>query len=193
MFKTIRYTALPFYKDGYTWSICPFSGSLIKDQTIATIKTNPPEKVIDALKYCNNPYLCKPYDTVYQRKLEVNKTIFVRLNYMHRIFIFLSNKRFFLSRQYANFHKSLFPTTTEAMMAISQLPVEKKQKGKLCLQRTLLALKTSMSFQENGVLFIGALLPAVNMHAWIIENGTQPDVYDRDWILYRPLLAFYYK
>jgi hypothetical protein len=30
------------------------------------------------------------------------------------------------------------------------------------------------------------------MHAWIIENGTQPDPQDREWILYRPLLALYY-
>jgi len=27
------------------------------------------------------------------------------------------------------------------------------------------------------------------MHAWIIENNSQPDFEDRAWINYRPLLA----
>jgi hypothetical protein len=191
LFKIIKYTELSYCKDGYTWSICPYSGSLIKDETTETIKISLPEKVADALRYCNSPYLCQPYDTIFHKKLEINKDIFIRLNRMHRIFVYLSNKRFFLSKQYASFRNLLFPTTTEAIMAISQIALQREQMGKFCLQRTLLALKTSKSFQENGVLFIGALLPTTNMHAWIIENGTQPDIYDREWIHYRPLLAFY--
>ena len=183
---------MPYYKDGYLWSICPYSGSLIKDKTTEPTKTSLPSKVTEALKYCNNPYLCQPYDTVYHEKLEVNKNIFIRLNRMHKRLAHFGNKRFFLSRQYACFRNLLFPTTSEAIMAISQIALQREQMGKLCLQRTLLALKTSKSFPENGVLFIGSLLPTVNMHAWIIENETQPDVEDRDWILYRPLLAFYY-
>jgi hypothetical protein len=78
------------------------------------------------------------------------------------------------------------------MKAISVMHEQEEEYGQRCLQRAMLAVKTSESFKKNGVLFIGALLPTSNMHAWIIEAGTQPDVADRDWILYRPLLAFYY-
>ena len=64
-------------------------------------------------------------------------------------------------------------------------------KHQLCLQRAFLASKISKSFEANGVIFIGAFLPTGDMHAWIIENGIQPDSDDRGWINYRPLLALY--
>lgn len=192
MFKILKHIELPYFKDGYTWSICPYSGSLIKDQTNESINNNLPEKISEALKYCNNPYLCQAYDTISHKTIAVKKSTVNHLSRMHRIFIYLSNKRFFLSKIYSNFTKILFPTTSDAMMAISKIPVQREKRGELCLQRALLAIKTSKSFKRNGVLFIGALLPTVNMHAWIIESGTQPDLDDREWILYRPLLAFYY-
>lgn len=53
-------------------------------------------------------------------------------------------------------------------------------------------MKTSKTFKKDGILFIGASLPSGKMHAWIIENGIQPDRLDRNWIMYRPMLALYY-
>lgn len=184
---------LPICENGFTWSICPFSGSLLKDPKIdESIKVDLPNKVKNALHLCYYPYSCKPYDTVFQNKITISRKNRFRLNLMHRILLLLGNKRFFISRIYSSFHSSLFKDTVEAFICISDIPMQKQHQGELCFQRSLLASKTSRSFQNGGVLFIGALLPTVKMHAWIIENGTQPDISDREWILYRPLLAFYY-
>lgn len=77
-------------------------------------------------------------------------------------------------------------------MYIAKIPEQELFHERLCLQRSFLALKTSKTFKKNGVLFIGASLPTGNMHAWIIEDNYQPDTLDREWIMYEPLLAFYY-
>lgn len=61
-----------------------------------------------------------------------------------------------------------------------------------CLPRTLFAAKTSRSFAQNGVLFIGCRFPATALHAWIIEGHSQPEEEDRDWINFAPVLAIYY-
>ena len=86
----------------------------------------------------------------------------------------------------------MFENSVEAFDAISKLETHIKNKNDLCLQRSLLIMKTSKSFKKNGVLFVGASLPSGKMHAWIIENGVQPDRLDRNWIMYKPLLAIYY-
>jgi hypothetical protein len=73
------------------------------------------------------------------------------------------------------------------MIALSS--IDKSKLEHRCLQRCLSVAKTSSSFQKSGVIFIGALLPLREMHAWIIEDGQQPDNEDRDWINFTPLLA----
>ena len=89
--------------------------------------------------------------------------------------------------------RNLFDNTELAFSTISKtIPEQIERRNELCLQRSLLALKTSNSFKKSGVLFIGAALPTGNMHAWIIESKCNPDHQDREWIMYRPLLAFYY-
>jgi hypothetical protein len=77
------------------------------------------------------------------------------------------------------------------MSAIKHLFPE-DQYTESCLQKALTVAKTSKKFKTHGVLFIGAQLPLKNMHAWIIEDGIQPDQADRNWINYLPLLALAY-
>ena len=66
------------------------------------------------------------------------------------------------------------------------------QYAESCLQKALTVAKVSKKFKSHGVLFIGAQLPLKSMHAWIIEDGIQPDQSDRKWINYLPLLALAY-
>lgn len=182
---------LPYRTDGFTWSICPISGSLVRSHSRGKIKESIPYKVAEALAYCDNPYLCSSFSADYDC-LDIPKATLKKLNRMHRVLLAISNKHFFLSRLYANLHKNMFIDTKDAMTAISKLPMHREYSHLLCLQRTLLAAKTSKSFKAKGVLFIGAFLPTADMHAWIIEDGFQPDENDRDWINFRPMLALYY-
>lgn len=75
------------------------------------------------------------------------------------------------------------------MAVVGGLPDQQVNRTSLCLQRSLLVAKVSQSFKERGVIFVGASLHTGDMHAWIIEDGEQPDAEDRDWVNYRPLLA----
>ena len=39
-------------------------------------------------------------------------------------------------------------------------------------------------------MFIGAFLPSVQMHAWVIEDGMHADVGDNSWTNYTPVAIF---
>jgi len=191
MWSYLRHFELPFNQDKCSWYICPFSGSLIRASSKRTNQKTLPDKVAQALRFCSNPYLCKPHvcepSARHRSDQKLNK-----LNRMHRVLERLGSGQFFASRCYASIRCEIFMDTSHAMAAIGELPSEKDYSHRLCLQRTLLAAKTSKSFKNNGVLFVGSLLPTPDMHAWIIEDGCQPDANDRQWILFRPMLALYY-
>jgi hypothetical protein len=146
-----------------------------------------PKKIIDAVNICDEPYLCEwssfPID------VHVSDTQFKNLGIMNKRLMEISNKRFIFSLLYAAIKKPIFNTTKEAFSIIANLPSQKRYKDELCLARTLLAAKTSKSFSNKGVIFIGSLLDSKEMHAWVIEDGLQPDHEDRTWINFRPLLA----
>jgi hypothetical protein len=187
----LRHCKLPFKQGEFTWSICPFFGSLLRTARTRNDTGAIPAKVSDALKYCHNPYSCRP-NLREPSTPACSKQTLAKLNRMHRVLERLGSGQFFASRCYANIRCEIFMDTNHAMAAIRGLPSEKDYSHRLCLQRTLLAVKTSKSFKQNGVLFVGSLLPTPDMHAWIIEDGCQPDANDRQWILFRPMLALYY-
>lgn len=192
MLKAVR---LPVFSHGSWWSICPYTGSLFKDDYIDEAAIDfVPDKVERALFYCNNPFSLIPANAskINPKNYFLNRTDQLKaLEKMHTRLLNIGNHNFFLSRTYANISKKIFETTEVAMMAISSLPLQIEGDGKLCLQKSLLALKTSKTFKDEGVLFIGAFIPTGQMHAWIIEGDMQPDEKDRFWINFRPLLAFY--
>lgn len=148
-----------------------------------------PKKVVNALEYCNNPYMCKVNS---EPEIIYSEDRQNRLIGIYNKFIKIDNNRFYFNRIYSSFKNYLFLDTHEAIANIWYLPIKTDLKRQMCLQRTFLAAKISESFESKGIIFIGAFLPTGNMHAWIIEDGTQPDSNDRVWINYRPLLAFYY-
>ena len=190
-FKYLKHVQLPFYEGDVAWTICPITGSLLRTKvnTDEQQKNNIPLKVLKALECCNQPYLCRSNNDLkpQQSKLKLNQQI----NKMHEILLMIGNSRFYLSRLYSCFKQDVFQTTDQALFQINSLDKQIEFKHHLCLQRAFLASKISKSFEANGVIFIGAFLPTGDMHAWIIENGIQPDFDDRGWINYRPLLAFY--
>lgn len=187
MLKAIR---LPFEEDGSWWTICSLTGSLIRHtQKPAHEFDRIPENVKNALLVCSDPYLCKWTHVISEKTYESDSSKFDALVKMHDRLLRISNRRFLMLKLYASYKQPLFETTYQAMGFISQIPEQLHNREERCLQRSLLAAKTSKSFQEHGVLFIGAMTTNSDMHAWIIENDSQPDHEDRGWINYRPLLA----
>jgi len=191
-FKYLKHFELPYKNGNIIWSICPYTGHLLKASIPTEKKTNStiPTKVSLALEYCNNPYLCNLTKEV--KVEDDNVKLFNDLNKMHESLLKIGNNRFFLTRLYSSMKNFVFENTIEAISHINRLSPQIAFKHKLCLQRAFLSAKISQSFTSDGVIFIGAFLPTGDMHAWIIENGRQPDYDDRGWINYRPLLAFYH-
>jgi hypothetical protein len=190
-FKYLKHVELPYFDGNNHWSICPYTGSLLKGNLIKnTNHIKIPRKVSMAIEYCNQPYLCNVNNEIVVS--QDNFQLFAELNKMHNRLLKISNKRFYITRLYSSLRNLIFENTNEAITYINSLPPQVEFKHKLCLQRAFLAAKISKSFTKDGVIFIGAFLPTGDMHAWIIENGKQPDFDDRGWINYRPLLALYY-
>ncbi len=190
-FKYLKHVDLPYFDGNNHWSICPYTGSLLKGNSEKNANhTKIPRKVSMAIQYCNEPYLCKVNNEI--KINQCNLVLFEKINKMHNRLLKISNSRFYTTRLYSSMKNLLFENTSEAITCINSLPPQVELKHQLCLQRAFLAAKISKSFTKEGVIFIGAFLPTGDMHAWIIENGVQPDFDDRGWVNYRPLLAFYH-
>lgn len=182
----MNFKILPYEYEGSYYFISPFTGNLIESKKkISTPNLN---QKIKCAETCNNdPYKLTPL--TYNSDIKISQKKIEKISYYNRILMGLGNGRFLLSCIYSRLRKPIFENTVLAFDYISNVDIHEEKKGKICLQRTLLAAKTSKSFKKNGVLFIGAQLPTGVMHAWIIEDKKQPDRRDREWIMYKPLLS----
>ena len=172
---------------GYWWSISPLTGSLLRQSFQPSRSSVLPNVVSRAIAMCDEPYECGWNPDPSPFELEPYDILLIKR--YNRILHFISNKRFLFSRLYASSRVDLFTDTRQAFGFIAALPEQIIGRENHCLQRTLLAAKTSKSFKENGVIFIGAQIQSATMHAWIIERDEQPDHQDRIWVNFRPLLA----
>ncbi len=188
----IKIQIIPFILENHFFYISPFTGALIrinKKIDKNTFKLN--SKVKNALFFVENPFKITPCSLDFKTDSFDLKKL-KKVDYFHRILLKLGNNNFFFSTLYIGVGNRIIENTIDTFDFISELDVQKKRRYELCLQRAFLASKISKSFKNNGVLFIGASLPSGKMHAWIIEGNTQPDRLDREWIMYRPMLAIYY-
>ena len=184
----LRATQLPVKAYGHTWSISPFTGNLLLHNAELNLNQKIPLKVAEALDYCNHPYKLKPIEKENENFVDKfsNKEI-DELIKIYKRFDKIGRQNFYLSFLYAGIKHKCFDDTSVLMSLINHIQTN-EQKINGCLQKSLCAAKLSKNF-SNGVVFIGALLPLGQMHAWVIEDGVQPDINDRGWINYRPLLA----
>ena len=182
----MKFTILPHKLDDLNFFISPFTGNLVVSKSEVGI-SRISSKTENNIWYNNNPYGLKSLISIDEGS--ISDFNMKKLNSYSNKLTWLGNKRFLLSCLYSRLSKPLFENTLEAFDHIAKLKIHQEKKGKICLQRALLAAKTSKSFKKNGTLFIGAQLPTGIMHAWIIENDIQPDRQDREWIMYKPLLA----
>ena len=182
----MKFSLLTYKFNDLYYYISPFTGNLIVNKSdIVSSKLN--SNIKKNLSFNDNPYDLRPLSS--DCNIVLSDINMIKINFYNNKLMCLGNNRFFLSCLYSRLRAPLFENTMLAFDHISKLDIHKKNKGKICLQRALLAAKTSKSFKNKGTLFIGAQLPTGIMHAWIIEDGIQPDRQDREWIMYKPLLA----
>lgn len=173
------------------WYVSPLSGSLLVSGRLpfGYLNHRLPKIVEDSLFIVDRPFqACAPWPFPDVSITDVQGR---KMQRMHDRLCKLGNRRFFLSLLYAGIRVPMFDTTQLAMAAVSKLEKQKQDRDKLCLQRSLLVAKISRSFSKSGVIFVGAHMRTGDMHAWIMEDGMQPDSEDRTWINYKPMLALH--
>jgi hypothetical protein len=162
-------------------------GFLLEYNTYKKFRDKIPVKIETLHNQVVNPYLLKPSIEISNKKIFPKTPFYTKL--LAKLFTFLCLRSFLFVRLLANFRFPIFNTTEEAILFYRKLYPGEQQN--LCLPRSLFAACTSKSFKKNGGLFIGVFLPSRAMHAWILEDGIQPDLYDDIWICYQPVAVMY--
>jgi hypothetical protein len=179
------FTALPYSIGNNRYRLCPWSGNLlIKKSKKEEKSSKTSEKILKLSLLCDNPYALKTADNSLNYRFDKSK-------YLKRnadLLIYLCRHNFLLARKYAELKRHVFPNSVDAIKYFHSI-TNKEEASNLCLPRTLFCAQTSQAFKENGAIFIGVFLPTRSMHAWIIENGMQPDRKDNIWHQYRPIAA----
>jgi hypothetical protein len=117
----------------------------------------------------------------YNQKLRIGVILYAKC------IVFLCKYSFWMAKLLTYFPPSKLKNTAEAIQVFKEIFPSSYNQRTLCLSRTLFAMATSKSFNEDSVVFIGVFLPSRKMHAWIIEKNTNPDPYDEDWVCYQPV------
>lgn len=178
---------------GNGWAIHPLSGSLLKTsvESVNRFRSSRfPSSVITALEQCDDPYLLAPSLSVIgspetQRAESSDSSLKIQSQLKRLKFWRAFN--FYAAILYASVPAICFQKSSDAFASLNQL--HENETCDSCLEKCLAIAKCSASFREKGVLFIGAHLPLEAMHAWVIEDGHQPDEEDRQWVNFQPLFA----
>ena len=175
------------------WFLHPLTGNLhqVSSDALSQFQLDIlPQKVLDALQYCQFPYSLQPPD--FERSYAVDQKQLQTLDNCYERIVFLRKINYWLVNQYAGIYQPLFKDSLQAFQALAQQNRSALSDRQGCLNRTLAVAKCSIEFKKSGVLFIGADLPQTSLHAWIIEKDYQPDPWDRNWINYLPIAAYAY-
>lgn len=181
----MEFNSFPYSTGEKKYFLCPWSGDLLIEQSKKETETRKSsEKILKLRSLCDNPYTIKKLDYTCNHIFD----IFINLRINSILLIYLCRFNFFLARKYAQFKWPAFRDSVEAIEYFHSISPE-LEVNKLCLPRSLFCAQTSQAFKENGAIFIGVFLPTRSMHAWVIENGMQPDRRDNIWHQYRPIAA----
>lgn len=142
------------------------------------------EKAEAALKLVAEPFLLTA-----RPRPELPERISGGVKFYARVLTWLCRRSFLLARLWGRIPLRCYPDAGVATLVYRKLYPGKQQKD-LCLPRAFFARSASRNFKESGAMFIGAFLPSVQMHAWVIEDGMHADVFDNGWIDYAPVAVF---
>src|ERR1035437_3632973 len=115
MRKRLKHVEIPFQHNDSVYTIGAYSGSLIQSSTPHRFFSAMPAKVECAIKLCDNPFLCETSEQISTDFLTIDCERISKISRMHSVLLLIGNKRFWLSRLYAELQRPLFHTTREAM------------------------------------------------------------------------------
>ena len=166
------------------------SGSLVQIPTMHNSRKEAfPEKLNQSLGLCHQPYGLN-WEPFHSTPIASSTPCAQNLSTRARRMVQLCRSNFFwLASLYGSLVRPRFEDCSSAIAFFRQQKFAFPQHT-LCLSRSLFAASASRRFAEAGVLFIGVFLPSRSMHAWIIEDGRQPDIDDSMWLNFRPVAAF---
>lgn len=185
----MKITQLPIYRGVISYMFEPYTGLLLEKKSndklnFETIMCN---KVSIALEINNDPYTVQKIKE--HKNIAINNSHTINRLYVN-LLIKICKVSFLLARILAKFRLPIYDNSTDAIIAFRKIAPLSIQND-LCLPRALYAAITSKKFKEKGVVFIGVFLPSKSMHAWVIEDGIQPDPYDAMWINFQPVAAIW--
>lgn len=161
-------------------------GSLMKRQGGAGIYKEPSlsSKSALALSQVRDPYLLKErHCPMSPEKISFGVRLYAK------ILTWLCKKAFPLACLWSKVTLRCYPDAGVATAVYYKIYPGDQQRD-LCLPRAFFARSTSKKFKGHGVMFVGAFLPSVQMHAWVIEEGMHADVWDGNWINFAPVALF---
>ena len=182
---TINTRQFLYELDTFTGSLLAFDiskGRASKNEMLTT-------KVINALNFCNNPYQLSENKLVNNSFTNFSS---LKIKLTQRLIKITCKFNFWFAYKLSSQIAPILFDKTEDSINYFRKTNSQDYENVLCLPRSLFAASTSKSFKEKGVIFIGVFLPSNSMHAWIIENGTQPDNQDTIWTNFQPVAALCY-
>ena len=177
------------FRNKYYW-LHPYLGITLVGKTESKKRNKKvalPEKVLRGTKYYTNPFLLKPYLSDINN-LEIRSSVRASIILMYLNFI--RRLSFLLLWKSKVFFKPCFQDANEAIEFFRSKTTNYDQSS-LCLLRSFFVAYTSKRFNDGGILVIGVFLPSKSLHAWIIEDGQQPDDFDIEWVNYQPIAILY--
>lgn len=184
----MKLITFPVYHNDRSYVFERYTGLLLEKENNDNLKriTSPVIKVMWALDLNSNPYKLRKG----QQIGTVINSPNTAMRLYARLLVRLYKLTFSLTRLCSIYNFRVFENATYAIVAFRKLFPDSMQQD-LCMPRTLFAASTSRKFKKKGVIFIGVFLPSKSMHAWIIEDGIQPDPYDNVWINFQPVAAIW--
>jgi len=174
-------------RDGQAFLFEPISGLLLSKTVNGSSPAKRPLscKASTGLELNDRPYLLRTKEPCATPPQVVPKWLVLYA----RLLVRTCRLSFGLARVLAWPRLPVYGNGTEAILAFRQIfPTGAQQE--LCLPRSLFAAVTSRKFRSSGVMFIGVFLPSRSMHAWVIEDGLQPDPFDGAWLNFQPVAVY---
>lgn len=136
------------------------------------------------LREVTDPFLLKE-----RQRPTAPKRISLGVRLYASILTWLCRHAFPLGRLWAKIPLRCYADAGGATEVYYQLYPGEQQKD-LCLPRAFFARSASRRFRRHGAMFVGAFLPSVQMHAWVLEDGMHADYHDNNWVNYAPVAIF---
>lgn len=139
------------------------------------------KKFEKASEIVDNPYKIKKTTHKKHDDLYISNTIYLYA----RLLVFCSRHFYPLIWALSYLRLNIFENSADSINVFCR--IFPKNQHVLCLSRSIFAATTSKRFKDYGSMFIGVFHPSRHMHAWIIEDETNPCWFDNEWINFQPV------